>query len=85
MLFRSSIEHLRGLPDALVITGECDVLRDEGEAYAGRLVEAGVRVTAVRFLGMIHDFVMLNVLAQTPAARGAISLATTMLRSALGR
>ncbi|MBN9500356.1 MAG: lipase [Armatimonadetes bacterium 55-13] len=81
----ASIEHLRGLPDALVITGECDVLRDEGEAYAGRLVEAGVRVTAVRFLGMIHDFVMLNVLAQTPAARGAISLATTMLRSALGR
>jgi len=77
---RASVEQLTGLPAALVITGEADVLRDEGEAYAMKLREAGVRVTAVRFLGMIHDFVMLNALADTAAARGAIALATAWLR-----
>lgn len=46
------------------------MLRDEGEAYANRLRKAGVRVTAVRFQGIIHDFVMLNDLAETNAARG---------------
>lgn len=51
------------------------MLRDEGEAYANKLREAVVRVTAVRFQGAIHDFVMLNALANTAAARGAIDLA----------
>ena len=77
---RASTEQLKGLPQALVITAEADVLRDEGEAYANKLREAGVRVTAVRFQGTIHDFVMLNGLAHSAAARGAISLATAWLR-----
>jgi acetyl esterase len=77
---RASTQQLQGLPPALIITAEADVLRDEGEAYANKLREAGVRVTAVRFQGTIHDFVMLNALAHTAAARGAMALAIAWLR-----
>ncbi|MCW3049166.1 MAG: putative lipase [Solirubrobacterales bacterium] len=80
---RASTEQLRGLPPALVITGEADVLRDEGEAYANKLRAAGVPVTAVRYQGIIHDFVMLNALRETHAAQAAITQATTYLRHAL--
>lgn len=80
---QATIEQLKGLPNALVINGEFDVLRDEGEAYAHKLIAAGVRVTAVRFHGTIHDFVMLNALAETPATRGAIALACDYIKSAL--
>jgi acetyl esterase len=80
----ASLDQLAGLPEALVITDENDVLRDEGEAYARKLSDAGVRVTSVRYNGTIHDFVMLNALADTPATRGAIAQAVGALRGALG-
>lgn len=76
----ASIEELRGLPPALIIVDENDVLRDEGEAYAHKLMAAGVDVTAVRYLGTIHDFVMLNPLSKTPATRSAIQLANENLK-----
>jgi acetyl esterase/lipase len=80
---RATLEQLAGLPAALVITGEADVLRDEGEAYANKLREAGVPVTAVRYQGIIHDFVMLNALRETRAADAAIRQAITFLSEAL--
>ncbi|MFJ4483820.1 alpha/beta hydrolase [Streptomyces longwoodensis] len=80
---RATVEQLTGLPPALIITGEADVLRDEGEAYANKLRQAGVPVTAVRYQGVIHDFVMLNALRETHAAEAAITQAVTTLRTAL--
>jgi acetyl esterase len=80
----ASLDQLAGLPEALVIVDENDVLRDEGEAYARRLSNAGVRVTSTRYNGTIHDFVMLNAIADTPATRGAIAQAVAALRGALG-
>lgn len=82
---QASLEQLRGLPDAMIIVDENDVLRDEGEAYARKLMEAGNRVTSLRMNGTIHDFVMLNPLAQTPAARGAIEQGVDALRRVLFR
>lgn len=76
---QASIEQLKGLPPALIITNECDVLRDEGEAYAHKLIEAGVETTAICLLGTIHDCVMLNALVDTPAVRAAIELANAKL------
>jgi hypothetical protein len=66
-----------------LIHGENDVLRDVGEAYALKLLEAGVQVAAVRYHGTIHDFVMLNVIADDAAPRAAIEQASIMLKKIL--
>ncbi|MFB5599871.1 MAG: alpha/beta hydrolase [Nitrososphaeraceae archaeon] len=82
---QASLEQLKGLPAALVIVGENDVLRDEGEGYAHKLMQAGVPTTATRYLGTIHDFVMLNAITDTPAARGAIDQASQILKEIFSR
>jgi acetyl esterase len=80
---QATLEELRGLPEALVMVDENDVLREEGEAYARRLAQAGVRVTSMRFNGTIHDFTLLNGIAETPAVRAAIRQANDALKSVL--
>lgn len=82
---RASLEDLSGLPPALITTNEIDVLRDEGEAYAKKLVTAGVPVTSVRMLGMIHGNLILGNLTETPGARAAVWLAIAHLRQAFGK
>src|SRR5262249_45762084 len=80
----ATIDQLKGLPPALVIVDEYDVLRDEGEEYAKRLDQAGVETTAVRILATHHDFAMLNALAGTTAAKAAIEMASQKLAQSLG-
>ena len=80
---RATTEQLAGLPPALVIVDENDVLRDEGEAYARRLTQAGVTATSVRYNGIIHDFMMLNPVRGTQATTAAIEQAVRVLRKAL--
>lgn len=74
---------LNDLPPALVITAECDLLRDQGEAYARKLRRAGVETGSTRYNGTLHDFMVLNALAASPPARGATAQAIAMLRAAL--
>jgi len=81
---QATAEQLAGLPPALLTVDEADVLRDEGEAYAAKLRTAGVPVATVRYDGTVHDFILLNVLCQTQAARAAIGQANMFLSRALG-
>ena len=81
---RAGVDQLSGLPPALVIVDENDVLRDEGEAYARKLTAAGVPTTSVRFNGILHDFMMLNPVRETAAATAAIELSIHTLRKAFG-
>ncbi len=81
---RAKLEQLADLPPALVIVDENDVLRDEGEAYARRLIEAGVPTTSVRYNAIIHDFMMLNPVRGTEAVTAAIDQAIHVLRKAFG-
>jgi acetyl esterase len=76
---QATIEQLRGLPPTLIQTAENDVLRDEGEAYARKLDEAGVEVTCVRYNGAIHDFALLNALRDVPSTGAALRQAAAEL------
>ncbi len=76
---KASLDQLKHLPPALVFTNEVDVLRDEGEAYAHKLMQAGVPVAAFRALGMMHDCVMINAITQAPAVRSMIDQANRTL------
>ena len=80
---RATPEQLRGLPPALIQTAENDVLRDEGEAYARKLDDAGVAVSAVRYNGLIHDWGLLNALSHLTATRSSLLQVTQELRKKL--
>jgi acetyl esterase len=79
----ASQDQLAGLPHALVITAENDVLRDEGEAYGRKLSEAGVETVVTRYKGAIHDFVLLNRIAKAAPVRAALLQATEILKGVL--
>jgi len=81
---QATTEQLAGLPPTLLLVDEADVLRDEGEAYAAKLREAGVPITTVRYDGVIHDFMLLNPISEAKGTRAAIAQATAHLREALG-
>ena len=81
---RATSEELTGLPPALIIVDENDVIRDQGEAYAAKLRDADVPTACVRFNGTMHDFMMLNALRDTESTRGAIDLAASAFRRAFG-
>jgi acetyl esterase/lipase len=73
---------LTGLPPAIVVTAECDPLRDEGHAYAQRLREAGVTVTYLEYPGMVHGF--MGWAEAVPTGRRAFQEIGAALRAALG-
>ena len=80
---QATVDQLKGLPPALIQVAESDILRDEGEAYGRKLDEAGVTVTTVRYNGMIHDFGLLNGLAEEPAVRSLFDHAAAELKKYL--
>ena len=81
---RASLEQLKGLPPALIQVAENDILRDGGEAYGRKLDEAGVDVSTIRYDGMIHDFGLLNGLANEPGTRSLFRHAAAELKARLG-
>ena len=74
------IDDLINFPQTLVITAENDVLRDEGEAFASKLDSAGVDVLSIRVNGTIHDFLMLNSLAETFQAKWVLNFICNFLK-----
>lgn len=80
---KASLEQLKGLPPTLIQTAENDVLRDEGEAFARKLDEAGVPVTLTRYGGLIHDYGLLNPLAEIPAVKTALLQVAAVIRKTL--
>jgi acetyl esterase len=80
---RALEKDLQGLAPALIVTSELDILRDEGEAYAKQLRRAGVAVTALRSLGMLHGFLVVEALARTKTGDTVLQLIADGLTKAL--
>jgi acetyl esterase len=75
-------EDVAGLPPAMIVTAECDPLRDQGEAYARKLQAAGVPVELKRYEGMFHVFLQFGAVLDT--AKVAKNDMAGALRKALG-
>jgi acetyl esterase/lipase len=82
-IMNAGLEHIKGIAPVLIITAENDVLRDEGEKFAHKLMQANIDVTAVRYLGTIHDFLMLDPLAMTNPTKSAFKLVTVHIKDAI--
>ncbi|GAB2712018.1 alpha/beta hydrolase [Kitasatospora kifunensis] len=82
---RATLTDLAGLPPTTVISAEADVVRDEAEQYARLLRQAGVAVTAVRYLGTVHDFASLNPLRDSPPTKAAIRQGAGFLKDSLAK
>lgn len=80
---QATAEQLKGLPPTLIQVAENDILRDEGEAFGRKLNEAGVTVTTIRYNGMIHDFGLLNALADLPTTHSLFDHAATEIKKYL--
>lgn len=79
----ASLDVLRRVPPAVIVTAECDVLRDDGELYARRLFEAGVPATAMRLMGTLHNFTVIDDLRESGPAVCAMQIVDHALRTAL--
>lgn len=77
---KAELEDLKGLPSTLIITAENDVLRDEGEQYARKLIEAGVDSACVRINNTFHDFMLLNSLKESMSVKAGYKLLCKFLQ-----
>lgn len=77
------LEELSRVAPAVIVTAECDILRDDGELYAHRLTEAGVAVTAMRLLGTIHNFPVIDDLQKSEPTISTLRVVGEALRTAL--
>ena len=82
---QASIDQLKGVAPAVIVVAENDILRDEAEAYGRKLDQAGVEVSTVRFNGTIHDFGLLNVLADLPSTKSMLDFAGNQIRKYLNQ
>jgi acetyl esterase/lipase len=80
---QATVEQLKGLPPTLVVVAESDILYGEGTAYGCKLDEIGVDVTLVQYDGMLHDFELLNGLAEVPTVRSLFVQAAAALKKHL--
>ncbi|WP_425234617.1 alpha/beta hydrolase [Ulvibacterium sp.] len=82
---QARIDQLKGVAAAVIVVAENDILRDEAEAYGRKLDQAGVEVSTVRFNGTIHDFGLLNVLADLPSTKSMLDFAGNQIKKYLNQ
>lgn len=78
---RASAERFRCFPPTLVVTCEYDVLRDQGEELVAKLVQTGVEVTAVRWMGSLHGFLVTETLLSAPSAQRCVDFIAQYCRT----